>query len=519
MATVQAIILAAGAGTRMKSERPKVLHLLCGRPMIAYAIDLAAAAGVKQPIVVIGHGEEQLRPILPKEAKVVVQSKPQGTGDAVRLAKKSLGATGDVLILYADTPLIRRTTIHKMIELHFKAGATGTLLTTHLADPSGYGRIQRNEVGQITGVVEEADANAAQRAIREVNIGPVVCKIPALSLVLAELKSSGATKEFYLTRLIGQLAQQDGAKIQSARTEEAAEALGVNSQVELARAIGIIRQRIIDAHLHNGVMIEDPQTTCIDQGVTIGHDTVIRPHTVIETGASIGRRCTIGPFARLRSGVALGDDVRVGNFADLVRTKVGARTRINHVSYLGDATLEEDVNIGAGTITANYDGTAKHPTSIGKGAFIGSDTVLIAPVKVGAGAVTGAGSVVTKEHDVPAKGVVVGVPARPMDGKMGTDRAPRVKVVEEPAHPARRVAAKAVTRPQPKRVKAKPKPKAKAAPRRASRRLKRRVIVKRRPARPSKRSRRAGARATSGRRGAGVRRFVRRLARRLAKRR
>ncbi|MBI4343624.1 MAG: NTP transferase domain-containing protein [Candidatus Omnitrophica bacterium] len=466
----------------MKSERPKVLHRLCGRPMIAYAIDLAAAAGVKQPVLVIGHGEEQVRPLLPKEAKVVVQGKALGTGDAVRLAKKSLGATGDVLILYADTPLVRRTTIHKMIESHFKTGATCTLLTAHLADPSGYGRIQRNEAGQLTGVVEEADANAAQRAIREVNIGPLVCKIPALTQALAQLKPSGATKEFYLTQLISQIGQQEGAKLQAARAEEAAEALGVNSQTELARAISVIRQRIIETHLHNGVMIEDPQTTVIDYGVAIGHDTVIRPHTVIETGVSIGRRCAIGPFARLRSGVTLGDDVRVGNFAELVRTKVGARVRINHVSYLGDATIEDDVNIGAGTITANYDGTAKHPTHIGKGAFIGSDTVLIAPVKVGAGAVTGAGSVVPKDHDVPAKGVVIGVPARPLNGRSAVDGAKPGKAAPQPsARRALAVAAKA--RPAPKRLKKAAKP---AARRRPAAKPKKRPAPKRRASRASR---------------------------------
>lgn len=415
MRNLHAIILAAGEGTRMKSEVPKVLHMICGRPMIAYSLDLVASAGVKQPIVVLGHGAETVKDILPKEIKAAIQSKQLGTGDAVSAAKKALGSTGDVLILYADTPLLRRTTVQKLVESHFKTSATCTLLTAHLADPSSYGRIVRNETGHITGIVEEAEANAAQRAIREINVGPLVCQVPALLEALAVVKPSASKKELYLTDVISHIARQEHTKIQATRVEEIAEALGINSRAELARAIGVIRERIIDAHLHNGVTIEDPNTTFIDHGVTIGADTVIHPYTVIQTGVSIGKRCSIGPFARLRSGVAIAEGVRVGNFVELVRTKIGPHVRVNHMTYLGDAVVDEDVNIGAGTITANYDGTNKHETHIGKGAFIGSDTVLIAPVKVGAGAVTGAGSVVTKAHDVPAKGVVVGVPARLLD--------------------------------------------------------------------------------------------------------
>ena len=432
MRNLQAIILAAGEGTRMKSELPKVLHVICGRPMLAYALDLAASAGVQQPIVILGHGAELVKPHLPKEAKVVIQTKQLGTGDAVAAAKKLLSGTGTVLILYADTPLLRRTTVQKLIETHFKTGATCSLLTAHLADPTGYGRIARNETGQIVGIIEEAEANAAQRAIREINIGPLVCSTAALLEALAAAKPSTSKKELYLTDIISHIARQEGTKIQSSRVEEIAESLGINSRAELARAIGVIRQRIVDAHLHNGVTIEDPATTFIDHGVTIGHDTVVHPYTVIETGVAIGKRCSIGPFARLRSGVSVAEDARVGNFVELVRTKVGARTRIGHVAYLGDAVIEEQVNIGAGTITANYDGAQKHQTHIGKGAFIGSDTVLIAPVKVGAGAVTGAGSVLTKQHDVPAKGVVVGVPARALDhrtAEVPSGKAPAAKAV------------------------------------------------------------------------------------------
>ena len=438
MRNLQAIILAAGEGTRMKSEVPKVLHPICGRPMIAYALDVAASAGVTQPIVVLGHGADQIKPRLPKEAKAVIQHQRLGTGDAVLVAKKALSNTsGAVLILYADTPLLRRTTVQKLIESHFKTGATCTLLTAHLADPSGYGRIMRNETGQVAGIVEEAEANAAERAIREINVGTLVCNTQPLLEALALVKPSGSKKEIYLTEAITHIARQEGTKIQVARVEEISEALGINSRAELARAIGVIRQRIIDAHLHNGVTIEDPDTTFIDQGVTIGADTVIHPCTVIETGVAIGKRCSIGPFTRLRSGVTIAEETRVGNFAEMVRTKVGPRVRVNHMSYFGDATLEEGVNVGAGSITANYDGKEKHQTHIGKGAFIGVDTVLIAPVKIGQGATTGAGSVVPKGHDVPPRGVVVGVPAHPLDGGKpeAAEARPVIKTAKSNGHP------------------------------------------------------------------------------------
>jgi len=465
----------------MKSDRPKVLHSICGRPMIAYALDLAASAGVKQPIIVLGHGADEVKPQLPKEAKAVIQSKRLGTGDAVIAAKKALGGSaGAVLILYADTPLLRRTTVQRLIESHFKSSATVSLLTAHLADPTGYGRILRNENGLVTGIVEEAEANAAQRAIREINVGPLVCNAPALQGALAMVKPSAARHELYLTDIISHLARQEGTKIQVARVEEVAEALGINSRAELARAIGVIRQRIIDTHLHNGVTIEDPHSTLIDYGVTIGVDTILRPYTVIETGVSIGKRCVIGPFARLRSGVALGEEVRVGNFVELVRTKVGSRTRINHVTYLGDAVVEEGVNIGAGTITANYDGQEKHQTHIGKGAFIGCDTVLIAPVKVGAGAVTGAGSVLTKAHDVPAKGVVVGVPARPMDHRAPTG-APAAPAKAEQAPPERRTDGRVKAKPAKRKTPQARRRPSRAAAKRAGRLARRTRVKPRRP--------------------------------------
>lgn len=425
MTTLHAIILAAGQGTRMKSQLPKVLHPICGKPMIAYALEIAAFSGVKQPVVVLSPGSEQIKEVLPKDVKVATQSKPLGTGHAVLAAKKSLSSTssGHTLILYADTPMLRRTTIQKLIQTHVKSGATCTLLTAHLADPTGYGRIMRNEHGRVVGIVEEADAHVAERAIREINIGPMIVKTSALFNALDQVQASGKTKEVYLTKVINLLGEDESNSIQVAHAQEVWEALGVNSRAELAKATGIIRKRIIETHLKSsGVTIEDPETTYIDHGVTIGNDTVIRPCSVIESGVTIGKRCVIGPFAHLRDGVTVGDDTKVGNFAELVRTKLGSGVRMNHVSYLGDAKIGDNVNIGAGTITANYDGKNKNETEVGKGAFIGSDTVLIAPVKVGKDAVTGAGSVVTSEHNVPPRTVVAGVPARALSKTDSTAR-------------------------------------------------------------------------------------------------
>jgi len=445
MRSVQAVILAAGSGTRMKSAIPKVLHPICGRPMIAYALDVAAALGVKQPVVIVGDAAEQIQPHLSKGAKLVIQKQPLGTGDALLCARKALaGCSGDLVILYADTPLLRRTTVQRLLEAHHRANATCTLLTATLADPTGYGRIVREAAGEIAGVVEEAEANQTQRAIREINVGPIVVKAPALFEALAAVgPSQTAKKEWYLTHAIGLIAKQPAAKVQAIRVEHANEALGINTRVELVRAMGIIRQRILESHLGSGVTILDPHTTYIDHGVMIGQDTVVHPGSVIESGVTIGRRCTIGPYARLRRGVMVEDDAHIGNFVELVRTTIGRNVRIHHVSYLGDTTVEDDVNIGAGTITANFDGTDKQPTTIGKGAFIGCDTILVAPVRIGSGAVTGAGSVIPKGHDVPNRGVVVGVPARPLEKSAE-------QIIGAPAAKSREIGKAALSRGKPK---------------------------------------------------------------------
>ncbi len=468
MSSLQLIILAAGRGIRMKSDLPKILHPLCGRPMISYALDLAATSGVKQPIVILGEQADQVMPHLPKEVKVVIQKAPLGTGDAVLATKRTLGHfAGDLVILYADTPLLRRTAIQRLIETHHKTNATCSLLMTHLADPTGYGRIVRDATGIVSGVVEDVEANASQRAIREVNVGPLCVKAQPLFEALASIRPGHVGKEWYLTQAVSLLAKRGGSKFNTVRLEHATDALGVNSRLDLAKAAKVIRQRILESHLNNGVTIVDPETTFIDHGVAIGQDTTIFPGTVIESRVVIGRGCSIGPFARLRSGVVVEDHAHIGNFVELVRTKIGPRVRVNHVTYLGDTTVEEDVNIGAGTITANFDGTSKFPTTIGKGAFIGCDTILIAPVKVGAGAVTGAGAVIPKAHDVPARGVVVGVPARLLEQAPPVKGRLPVRTLQPRASkkPARAAAARRTPKPK----KPARRSKAKAAPRKARR--------------------------------------------------
>lgn len=406
-----AILLAAGRGTRMKSDRPKVLHEILGRPMIEYALDAIRGAGVRETVVVAGYGADLLRKKL-DGVKIVVQKKLAGSGDAVITARKALGKhTGDILVVYGDTPLIRHETMRDLIAAHRRSGASATLLTVKLQDPRGYGRIVRGDQGEIVKIVEETEADLYQEVIEEINVGLCCFKAEDLFDALAALRADNKKGEYFLTDVIGILHSRKKA-IASAEPHDPDEIIGVNTRKGLAEANRILRGRVADELMASGVTIEDPDSTTIYPGVTIGRDTVIHPYTVIESDVVIGSRCSIGPFARIRPGVRLDDAVEVGNFVELVRTRVGYGTRVKHHTYLGDADLGRDVNVGAGTITANYDGKKKHTTVIGDNAFIGVGAVLIAPVKVGKGALVGAGCVVPRNRNVPAGATVVGVPAR-----------------------------------------------------------------------------------------------------------
>ena len=405
------IILAAGKGTRMKSELPKALQMVCGETMLEHLLDRAKRTGAKKNIVVAGYKISLVKETIGQRAVIVHQAKLLGSGHAVNQAKNALaGFKGSTVVMYCDTPLISEVTISRLIQEHQEKGSDCTLLSVELEKPFSYGRIKRNETGRVVKIVEENDTDIEEKKIREINVGCYVFKNEALFSALKEIKQNPKKKEYYLTDVIEILAGRGG--VDAVITEDIEEVLGVNTRQDLAKIEGLMQERILNEWIEKGVRIRDPRTTVIDAGVEIGHDTVILPHTVIEEKSVIGKNCVIGPFARVRGGSRVGDGCVVGNFVELVRSKVGNKTQIKHLSYIGDAEIGSFVNIGAGTITANYDGKNKHKTIIKDKAQIGSGTVLVAPVTVGRGAKTGAGTVVPKGKNVPDGSVVVGVPAK-----------------------------------------------------------------------------------------------------------
>lgn len=411
MTDIVAIILAAGKGTRMKSRTPKVLHEILGKPIILYVLDALKAAGVKDTITVAGHGIDLLKKTVTK-ARIVEQKKLLGSGDAVATARKALeNYSGDVLVICGDTPLVRSQTIAAIIEKHKSSGADLTLLTAKLKDPMGYGRIIRDGAGAVQKIVEEENANLYEEGVNEVNVGTYCFKARPLFKALEAVRPDSRKKEIFLTDTVG-IMHREGRRVETLEVDDVEEMIGINSRQDLAEATQSMKRRILDEIMSGGVTIEDPASTTVYQGVTIGPDSVIHPNTVIQSDVAIGAGCLIGPFARIRPHVRIGDGVEVGNFVELVRTTIGAGSKVKHHTYLGDTTVGEGVNIGAGTITANYDGKEKNRTVIEDGAFIGVGAILIAPVRIGKGAVVGAGSVVPKNHDVPKGATVVGVPAR-----------------------------------------------------------------------------------------------------------
>ena len=439
---VTSVILAAGQGTRFKSSLPKVLHPLAGKPMVLHALEAARHVSQALPVLVVGVGADQVRAALGDQVRYVVQAEQRGTGHAVLQAQSLLaGQTDAVLVTYADMPLLRPDTLRRLVEHHGRTRPTITMLTVVCEDPRGFGRVLRDEGGAVQAVVEEADATPEQLAVRELNAGVYCFDAEWLWAHLAHIPLS-AKGEYYLTDLVG-MATQAGQRVEALTTDDPAELLGVNTRVHLAEAEAALRQRINRRWMLAGVTIVDPNTTYIQADVTLGPDTVIYPHTFIEGQTSIGAQCRIGPntiirdatlgdrcivlasvvegavleddvdvgpFGHLRKGAHLAAGVHMGNFGEVKNAYLGPGTKMGHFSYIGDATTGAQVNIGAGTITCNYDGQRKHHTEIGDGAFIGSDTLLVAPVRIGAGAKTGAGAVVTR--DVPPGQVAYGVPAR-----------------------------------------------------------------------------------------------------------
>lgn len=408
------VLLAAGKGTRMKSSVPKVLHEVCERPMIDYAINSIRHAGVGSVYVVAGHEfalvKEHLKQY--RGVKIVRQKKLLGTADAVNSARSGiLKEKNDVVILYADAPLVTPQTLKELIKTHKAESASCTMLTTILKDPSGYGRIVRNADGNVVKIAEDLDASPIEKAVEEVNVGVYCFKSGVLFKAIDKIKPQNAKKEYYLTDAISILAK-NGEKIATYTTQDSDEMLGINSRVDLAKAGLVIRSRFLKSLMESGVTVFDPNLVCINPTAKIGRDTVIYPFTVIEKNVVIGKNCSVGPFCRLRPGTVLDDNVEVGNFLEISRSHIKSFAKVKHQSFIGDTTVGKNVNIGAGTIVANYDGKNKNKTYIDDGAFIGSGTILIAPVKIGKKAITGAGAVVTKGKHVPPGAVVIGVPAR-----------------------------------------------------------------------------------------------------------
>ncbi len=415
---MQALVLAAGKGTRMKSDRPKVLHEAFGRPVLDYVLETLAAAGMTRPKVVVGSGAERVREYLKEKARssrikavALLQREQKGTGHAVMIARSALKPDGgDILIWPGDMPLLRIDTIREFIRLHKQSGADASVLSSLQIDPAGYGRILRSG-GRFYAIREELDATEAERRIQEVNSGIYLFKPACLFGALRRIGSQNQKGEYYLTDTIEVLAKE-GKHLEAFPLALPAEAQGINSRQHLADVMSEINQREIRKHQASGVTFMAPDQTFVAPGVKIGKDTTVYPWCYIETGVEIGSGCEIGPFAKIRKGTRVGDDSIVGSFVEVNRSKLGRKVFAKHLTYLGDAVVGDGTNIGAGTITANFDGKDKHPTRIGKKVFVGSDTVFVAPVTVGDGAKTGAGAVLTRGSKVRKGDVVVGVPAK-----------------------------------------------------------------------------------------------------------
>ena len=440
---VTAVLLAAGQGTRMKSSLPKVLHLLCGKPMLWHVLEALKSATTEKPVVVVGYGAEEVTKYLGDTAQTVVQEPQLGTGHAAMQAESLLkGNTDYVIITYADMPLLRGETFQRLVETQRLNSGPFSLLTVVADDPRGFGRIVRKTDGTVDAIVEEYVATTEQQQIKELNVGAYCFKADWLWDALHRIPKNPKKGEYYLTDIV-EIAVKDNLPVQAVVHDDFIETIGINTRVHLSEAEAAMRQRINREHMLSGVSMMDPASTYIEAGVKIGRDTTILPNTYIhgqtEIGegnvigpntiireTKIGSHCKIlssvlegavleddvdmGPFARLRKGAHLKSHVHMGNFGEVKDSTLHEGVKMGHFSYIGNATIGANTNIGAGTITANYDGEKKNPTEIGEDVFIGSDTMLIAPLKVGDGARTGAGAVVTK--NVPEDTLVVGMPAR-----------------------------------------------------------------------------------------------------------
>ena len=436
MKDILILVLAAGMSKRMKSKYPKVLMKILGRPMISYVIENVKKLRPDKITVVISPKIIQIKNMF-SGVEFVLQHKQLGTGHAVLCAKEKLKNSENVLITYGDTPLISSNTLRKLINLHMKSDSIATLLTCDARDPTGYGRIIKRD-GNIVGIIEESDATDEQKRIKEINSGVYCFKSKYLLEGLNNLKIQNVQGEYYLTDVISYLSEK-GCKIESLKCDDEKEILGINTRVDLQNISNIIKIEILKKLMLLGVTIIDETNTFIDIDVNIGKDTIIYPFTIIEGKTKIGEdciigpntiiknskigkgvsiissyvdeakildQCSIGPYSRIRPSSVIGKNTNVGNFVEIKNSKIGQFSQINHLSYIGDAIIGNKVNIGAGTITCNFDGVRKHKTNIKEGAFVGSNSTLVAPVCIGKGAYTGAGSTITK--DVPDFSLGVG---------------------------------------------------------------------------------------------------------------
>ena len=414
---MEAIVLAAGKGTRMYSELPKVLHPVFGKPVLGYVLEVLAGAGIKAPYVVVGHKAAEVRSFLkPFGAVSVLQREQKGTGHAVMMAKAAIkGAQGPILIWPGDMPLVKPETLARFFEAHKKSRAHVSVLSCDRSDPAGYGRIVREE-GRFAAIREELDAAPEERAIREVNTGIYLFDKKVLFEALAKIGQNNRKGEYYLTDTI-EILRREGYCVEAFPLASEEEGQGINSQKDLAVVTQKINEREIARHQDRGVTFMAPEQTFVAPGVKIGKGTTVYPWCFIKSGVVIGANCEIGPFAKLRHGTVIGDGSIVGSFVEVNRSRLGKKVSAKHLAYLGDTVIGDGSNVGAGTITANFDGKKKHQTTIGKNVMIGSNTVFVAPVRIPDGAKTGAGSVVIPKTKIKKGEVVVGVPARPLSKK------------------------------------------------------------------------------------------------------
>lgn len=429
MNNLVAIILAAGKGTRMHSKYPKVLHKVGGKPMLQHVIDAADICGADKKVIIVGHEAEMVETMVGSQGSIALQAEQLGTGHAVMQTADALNKfNGTALILCGDTPLLNGEELKKFCEAHKKSGAAATVLTAIMDDPFGYGRIIRDINGNVEGIVEQKDATEAQKSIKEINTGIYCIECPQLFEALSTLTNNNAQGEYYLTDVLQKL-RSAGQKIGGISTADSDMVMGINSRRQLAVAESVMRQRILDKLMDEGVTIMDPASTFIEADVKVGRDTIIYPYTWLEGNTKIGEDCEIGPNARftnvkigndnhlqfiyghdceikdhvtagpyvhLRPNTVIGDSVKIGNYVEVKNSNIGIGTKLPHLTYIGDSDIGSGVNMGCGCITVNYDGKKKYRTVIGDNAFVGCNTNLVAPVSVESNSYIGAGSTITK---------------------------------------------------------------------------------------------------------------------------